>query len=245
MAELIKKAYLKNAIGVTQSAKLYTTLTEVNNQGIPVTVDGTRCYLRYGNISDPQATSARVKFLNDETKAILSQAQIPYGSQTYNSTGIFTIPTGVTRIKVTVKGAGGGRGGNAYYGYGWDTIGYGGPGGAGGLNVQVISVVPYTSLQVVVGLKGSDGKDNTLDYFGDGGNRGGAGTAGGTSSISSVAATGGGGGTYGYIYENSGNEYLYYVGVNGSRGADGTPVGNGAAAGTNGSVLIEWGGDIV
>lgn len=38
MAELIKKAYFKNAKGIEQSAKLYTTLDEVSGQGVAVKV---------------------------------------------------------------------------------------------------------------------------------------------------------------------------------------------------------------
>lgn len=380
MAELIKKAYFKNTLGITQSAKLYTTLAEVSSQGIPLVVDSTRVYMKYGETSDPLATSARVNrysnlipeanrnftnwsafggstatltqniampewgttqatkihltggssiwkymfslaappanttcrskllikntgaksivvhgngitpnitvsagrstYLNhsgvadgtkafqmvltastitddldvivyapemyyDSTsaiKAILSQAQVAYGSQTYNSNGTFTVPSGVTRVRVTIKGAGGGGGGSM-----WDQgdsaylLYQGGNGGKGGYNQQIITVTPGQQMPVVIGGGGRGGSNSRLSTGSPG-----SGSNGGASSFFAISATGGGGG--GGATASS----------NGSTGTNGTPVGAGAGGGAgslgtgfgeggwgaSGSILVEWGGGI-
>lgn len=381
MAELIKKAYFKNKSGIVQSAKLYTTLDEVQGQGVPVVIGGIQGYMKYGETTDSNATSARIKrydnlipvakrkfegwftygksivtlshgiampewrtteatriqtsggssdtklytsniippigtkcalrclvknqgtkpmviatnlgtyvtvnigeakavfsnavgngsgafqflckttnigdsmdiiaykpemYYSDELNkdwAILSQAQVPYGSQTYAANGTFTVPDGITKVKVTVKGAGGGGGGSLWVIDDSDERKYfinsGGNGGRGGLSVQTLTVTPGVQYPVTVGSGGSGGSNDRNSPAGSG-------AGGGTSSFLTVSATGGGGGGGG-SYESSGssgtNGSPAGAGANGGSGSSGVGNGNGGI-GANGSVLIEWGGDI-
>ena len=96
--------------------------------------------------------------------------------QIFASTGTFTVPTGVTKVKGTVVGGGGGGGG-----VGCD--GSGGGGGGGGTTIEIISgLTPAATVSVTVGTGGSAGTT------GNGG-------SGGTSSFGAYcSATGGAGG---------------------------------------------------
>jgi len=105
----------------------------------------------------------------------------------FTTTGTFTIPTGVTEVKVTVVGGGGGGGGGTtgacvtYNGIG---------GGGGGAAVKWLTgLTPGSTIAVTVGTGGAGGS-------------GGAGATGitssvasGTQTISTVSATGGVGGS--------------------------------------------------
>ncbi len=98
--------------------------------------------------------------------------------QTFTSSGTWTKPSGVTKIKVTVVGGGGG--GGSYSG----GI-YGSGGGGGGACVKYINVTSITSETVTIGAAGAASS-------------GGSGGTGGTSSFGAhCSATGGLGGTAG------------------------------------------------
>ena len=99
--------------------------------------------------------------------------------QVFTSSGTFTVPVGVTTVRVTVVGGGGGGGGSS-----GTTSGQGaGGGGAGGAAIGVYAVTSGAAIAVTIGAAGTAG--------GAGGNGGG----GGTSSFGSFAtATGGTGG---------------------------------------------------
>ena len=95
-------------------------------------------------------------------------------SQVFTASGTFTIPTGVSAIKVTIIGGGGGGGG--YRAACSSTAGSGGGGAA--LSVQYFTgLTPANTLTVTVGAAGTAGVNQ------------GNGTAGGTSSIASGTQT--------------------------------------------------------
>jgi hypothetical protein len=98
--------------------------------------------------------------------------------QSFSSTGTYTKPSGINKVKVIVTGGGGGGGaGNPNY----NALG---GGGAGGTAIKVVDVSSISTVAVTVGSGGSGGT---------GGNGGGA---GGTTSFGShCSATGGYGGT--------------------------------------------------
>ena len=126
-------------------------------------------------------------------------------SQVFTASGTFTIPTGVSAIKVTVIGGGGGGGNGTWNGYGGCCYGHGwgGAGGGGGGGIQYFTgLTPGGTLTVTVGGGGAIA------------------TAGGTSSVASgtqaittISCTGGGGG------QTINNGY-------GASGANGSPTGN-------------------
>jgi len=95
--------------------------------------------------------------------------------QVFTSSGTWTKPSGITKVKVTVVGGGGGGGGEV------NNVSAGG-GAGGGTAVKFIDVSSISSETVTIGAGGAD--STTAD-----------GAAGGTSSFGShCSATGGGGG---------------------------------------------------
>lgn len=113
--------------------------------------------------------------------------------QTFNSSGTFVVPTGVTRVRATVIGAGGAGGTHA-------SIPSGG-GGAGGQAIRIISgLTPGAAISVTVGASGVAPSGGATGVGGTGGSSsfgvyvsatGGQGGGGG--SATTTAAGGGGG----------------------------------------------------
>jgi len=100
-------------------------------------------------------------------------------SQTFYSSGTFTAPAGITKLKVTVVGGGG----SGASGISCGTSILEAAGGAGGIAIAFVTVSPGTSYTVTVGNGGS-GRTTS-----------GSGNAGTTSSFGTLAtATGGAGG---------------------------------------------------
>jgi hypothetical protein len=89
----------------------------------------------------------------------------------FNSTGTFTVPTGVTKVYVEVTGGGGGSAINASRG-----------GGGGGYSAGILTVTPGTNITATVGAGGTGGQSY-----------GSTGDAGGASSFSTMSANGGNG----------------------------------------------------
>jgi hypothetical protein len=105
----------------------------------------------------------------------------PIGRQVFTSSGTFTIPSGVTAVKVTVVGGGGGGGGGAACGN---------PGGGGGGGAALIKyltgLTSGNTLAVTVGAAGAGGVNGTTG--------GTSSVASGTQSITTLTCTGGAGG---------------------------------------------------
>lgn len=169
-----------------------------------------------------------------------------------SGSGTFTIPSGITRLKVTVIGGGGG-GGNRTDG--------GGGGGGGAAIKWLTSVTPGNTLAYAVGAGGA--VDNTGST---------SSVSSGTQSITTISATGGtspagigcgvggagsngdlnisgnGGGYRGYNDGNSGGGSLYAGGGAGANSAGGgrqagQPYGGGGGAqnaGATGVVVFEY-----
>lgn len=142
------------------------------------------------------------------------------GTQTFTSSGTFTVPAGVSLIKVTVVGGGGG-GGGGYQASNYSNAG-GGTGGGGGVAVGYVSVTPGSTHTVTIGAGGA------------GTNSWSNGSAGGTSSFGSVlSATGGGGGLRAAPF-SCGENSCASTGGNGSVGG-----GSGSARNTV-SIPVSW-----
>ena len=132
-----------------------------------------------------------------------------------SASGVFVVPQGITRAKITVIGGGGAGGSHASL--------PGGGGGAGGQAVTAISyLVPGTAIPVTIGAGGVAVGGGG---FGPGGN-------GGTSSFGTIlSATGGVGGggapnASAYTGGNGGAGYGGVVSYAGAFGTDGIPAGN-------------------
>jgi hypothetical protein len=190
--------------------------------------------------------------------------------QVFTSNGTFTVPAGITKVKVTVVGGGGGGGGVFLC-----PPAYAGGGGGGGAAIEIISgLTPGGTVSVTVGGggaggAGADGSAGGTSSFGAFCSAtGGSGGGGYTSSGSFAASTGGigsggdlnirgGGGAGANPYSNvAGNSLL--GGTTSSPYANGTragaPYGGGGAggvviscafisnggAGAAGVVIVEW-----
>lgn len=107
MAEINTRLHYK-INGVTDEIKCYTTLAEVQNQGIPVKVGGVAGYAKYGPASDANASRGNYKPPGGTAQRILKQAQVPYGEKAYTTPGTytFTVPAGVRKVKVAMCGGG-------------------------------------------------------------------------------------------------------------------------------------------
>jgi hypothetical protein len=151
------------------------------------------------------------------------------GTQSFTTSGVFTVPPNVTMITVEVVGAGGDGGGNG-----------GGGGGGGGYASGQYTVTPMTSMSISVGIGGNGPSAGTtsigmLGISASGGDNGtsvanpnlGGGGAGGIGSGGNISNDTGGTGGGGY--------WTYFGG--GGGGAAG-PLGNGTAGGNT----IVWSG---
>jgi hypothetical protein len=174
----------------------------------------------------------------------------PQGLQVFNTPGTFTLPPGITSVKVTVVGGGGGgtpAGGEHD----------GGVGGKGGVGIKVVTGLS-APVAVTVGtggnVPGGAGNSTTFGPFvtatgGNGGNPafnnpGNSGNPGASpgSTISSSAAqlfTAGGGGTF-YINPVQSLGYLNIGGNGGNRGDGGGPGNTPGGAGGAGRVIVEY-----
>jgi len=120
--------------------------------------------------------------------------------QVFTASGTFTIPTGITRVKVTIIGGGGGGGGGNAGGECNPSYSGGGGGGAGAAVKWLTSLTPGNTLTVTRGAGGGGGAGGDPAFSGTSG--GTSSVASGTETITTVSATGGAGG--GHDTGNSG-----------------------------------------
>jgi hypothetical protein len=148
----------------------------------------------------------------------------------FNSSGTFTVPSGVTKIMVEVWGGGGGGAGGA-----WVTVppnvtlgSSGGGGGGGGYGKDIFSVTSGTNYAVTIGLGGSGGSGSSSGSGGDGG---------WTTFGASMIGTGGNGGTGSATSDGSGGNgglSKASISVLGSPGENGIFKNTGTPTGTFG-----------
>ena len=171
--------------------------------------------------SGTSASPAWTRVSND-----ISPTYFTTGSQQFTAAGSsnFTVPAGITRIKVLIVGAGGG----GCYGSG---LGYGGLGGAGGGVVGVLDVTPGEVLSILVGAGGAG-------IVGANPGSGGAGSSISRGATLLAAAGGGGGGNGNSTATNAnpgaanGGGGSFGTSINGATGNT-SPTGASAAGGSN------------
>jgi hypothetical protein len=244
---------------ITSIAGLTTPLTVAQGGIGAATLTANNVLLGNGT-SSPQvvapSTSGNVLTSNGTTwtSAAPTSAFTGARGQAFTANGTFTIPTGVTALKITVIGGGGGGGGVAS---GGGTAG-GGGGGATAIS-YLTSLTVGNTLAVTIGGAGSAGNTS-----GSNGGTGGSSTvASGTQSITTITGgggTGGGGvnqdaggggaggtatngtinckggaGTCGAVYDNGAS-------ITGSSGNGGNSTLGGGASGNSGSSAGNAGG---
>lgn len=129
MGMITKKLRILNRSGTTQLAALYTNPGEAGAKALPLWVDNANVYAPLVSTSSPLATSARVTDAAGNTWAIGTYGTPDYGRALYTSSGSFTVPEGVTKVRVTLVAGGGG---GSYVNGGWGVkipLRYGSDGG--------------------------------------------------------------------------------------------------------------------
>jgi hypothetical protein len=160
----------------------------------------------------------------------------------FTTSGIFTVPNGVTSVRVAATG-GGGSGG-------YHSTMPGGGGGAGGQAIGVVTgLVPGQAIAVTVGIGGSalgspgDGNNGATSSFGGYMSaNGGAGGIGGTVTIFANAGGAGGSASGGQV-NNAGSDGSDSIVVAGRGGDGGGPSNGRGASGANvGTPALGYGG---
>lgn len=227
MGTMSKKLYVKQTNGTAVGCNIYTTAAEAGDKALTVRADGVAGYVALKPITDANATAGRVS-MGGVTYAIATKhesgggASVPYTENYWTEAGSysFTVPAGITRIRVAVCGGGAGASGFGAGGNGGDTRAFDllATGGEGG------SAWTY----------GNGGTPN--GYASDGNKT----TAGFALSFDKANGDYGKGGNYG----GSGGYDSQYVAVTAGQSYTITVGGAGGNGGTGGFVLIGYGGDI-
>ena len=219
MAEL----YIQKTGGTAVGCNIYSTAAEAGGKALRVG----NGYVALKPITDANATAGRVS-INGVTYAIATQhtaaVSVPYTEQQWTKAGsyTFTVPDGITRVRVAVCGGGAGKGSLFSNGNGGDNtsaFGITATGGHGG---------------GVAFRKGAGGKPN--GHASTGNNV----TDGFALSFDKSSGDYGKGGNFG----GSGGYDSQYVAVTAGQSYTITVGGAGGSGGTGGFVLLAYGGDI-
>ena len=211
MAEL----YIQKTGGTAVGCSIYSTAAEAGGKALRVG----NGYVALKPITDANATAGRVS-INGVTYAIATQhtaaVSVPYTEQQWTKAGsyTFTVPAGITRIRVAVCGGGAGKGSlfsNGKVGGNTSAFGITATGGHGGGVAWKKGAGGEPNGHASTGNNVTDGFalsfDKSSGNYGKGGNFGGSGgydsqyvavTAGQTYTIT-VGAAGGSGGTGGFV----------------------------------------------
>lgn len=227
MGLLSKKLYVKKDGREALSCNIYSTSAEAGEKALKVNVDGVNGYVALKPANDIAATDMRVK-IGDVIYAVAakhengSSATFPYTEKSWTTADnyTFTIPNGISRIRVAVCGGGGGKGGWVLGGNGGDSSAFGltATGGRGGWRWGEGSGGEPNGI-ASSGNSITDGFALSFDKSSGGYGKGGQ-------------YSGSGGYASQYMDVTAGQTYTITVGV------------SGGSNGTGGFVLIAYGGDI-
>ena len=219
MAEL----YIQKTGGTAVGCNIYSTAAEAGGKALRV-ANG---YVALKPITDANATAGRVS-INGVTYAIATQhtaaVSVPYTEQQWTKAGsyTFTVPDGITRVRVAVCGGGAGKGSlfsNGKGGGNTSAFGITATGGHGGGIAWGKGSGGNPNGHASTGNNVTDGFalsfDKSSGNYGKGGNFGGS-----------------GGYDSQYVAVTAGQSYTITVGAAGGSG------------GTGGFVLLAYGGDI-
>ena len=108
MALLSKKLYIQNSSGTQYIVRIYGTQSEAGSLYIYCNADTTAGFVRIASTSDSYATPGRVT-KNGTTYAICKTVAAPaYNYSYYTSSGSFTVPANVYKLRITCVGGGAG-----------------------------------------------------------------------------------------------------------------------------------------
>lgn len=222
MSILSQKLYIKKGSS-TAACNIYSTAAEAGDKALRVG----NGYVALKDVTDANATAGRVS-ISGVTYAIATQhtaaVSVPYAEKYWTEAGShsFTIPAGITRIRVAVCGGGAGKGsliGNGKGGGNTSAFGITATGGHGGGVAWGKGAGGNPNGHASTGNNVTDGFalsfDKSSGDYGKGGNFGGS-----------------GGYDSQYVAVTAGQSYNITVGAAGDSG------------GTGGFVLLAYGGDI-
>lgn len=222
MSILSQKLYIKKGSS-TAACNIYSTAAEAGDKALRVG----NGYVALKDVTDANATAGRVS-INGVTYAIATQhtaaVSVPYTEKYWTEAGShsFTVPAGITRIRVAVCGGGAGKGslfGNGKGGDNTSAFGITATGGHGGGVAWRKGAGGEPNGHASTGNNVTDGFalsfDKSSGDYGKGGNFGGS-----------------GGYDSQYVAVTAGQSYTITVGAAGGSG------------GTGGFVLLAYGGDI-
>ena len=222
MSILSQKLYIKKGSS-TAACNIYSTAAEAGDKALRVG----NGYVALKDVTDANATAGRVS-INGVTYAIATQhtaaVSVPYTEQQLAKAGsyTFTVPDGITRVRVAVCGGGAGKGsliGNGKGGGNTSAFGITATGGHGGGVAFRKGAGGKPNGHASTGNNVTDGFalsfDKSSGDYGKGGNFGGS-----------------GGYDSQYVTVTAGQSYTITVGAAGGSG------------GTGGFVLLAYGGDI-
>ena len=214
--------------------------------------DTTAGYLNGKLVAGTNITLTENNDGGDETLTIATSSSYLANRRLFTSSGTFTAPTGVTKVYITMCGAGGGGGGGV--------AGKGGGGGGGG---EAVIKFPYAvtggnNYSVTIGAAGSGGAVSTTGGNGGysqwvnssyrmSGGMGGLGGAGGAGGAGAAANTtdGNTNGTAGQFYSiggGTGGDGSLLGGQGGGGGGSAFGFGGVGGANANGGVATNYGG---
>ena len=228
MGLLSKKLYVKKDGRQALACNIYSTSAEAGEKALKVNVDGVNGYIALKSTDNTAATDMRVK-IGDVVYAVATKHEsggvsIPYTESYWTEAGShsFTVPAGITRIRVAVCGGGAGKGsliGNGKGGGNTSAFGITATGGHGGGVAWGKGAGGEPNGHASTGNNVTDGFalsfDKSSGNYGKGGNFGGS-----------------GGYDSQYVAVTAGQSYTITVGAAGGSG------------GTGGFVLLAYGGDI-
>jgi len=226
-------ATLTNATGLPLTTGVTGTLPVANGGTGATSLTANNVILGNGTSAvQVVAPSTAGNVLTSNGTTWTSAAGAGGNGQVFTASGTFTIPAGITRVKVTVVGGGGGGGGGGEVGC--DNI-PGGAGGGGGTAIKWLTgLTPTNTLSVTRGAGGAGGAVTINGTSG-----GTSSVASGTQSITTISATGGSGGAYPTTAPGG-------AGGAGGAGSNGdinlTGGGGGPSGGTGGSSSLGGGG---
>lgn len=219
MAEL----YIQKTGGTAVGCNIYSTAAEAGGKALRVG----NGYVALKPITDANATAGRVS-INGVTYVIATQhtaaVSVPYTEQQWTKAGsyTFTVPDGITRVRVAVCGGGAGKGsliGNGKGGDNTSAFGITATGGHGGGVAWRKGAGGEPNGHASTGNNVTDGF--ALSFDKSGGDYGKGGNFGGSGGYDSQ-----------YVAVTAGQSYTITVGAAGGSG------------GTGGFVLLAYGGDI-
>jgi hypothetical protein len=192
----------------TQTSQLTNNSGFISSENQTLTINGSMLSISNGNSVTLPITNSSANF------------------QVFTTTGLFTIPSGISQVIVEAWGGGGGGGGGGHGGSPTGDGKGGGGGSGGGYGKKYLAVNPGLSITITIGSGGQGGAGSIFFSYiaGDNGINGSSSYFG--SSLVALGGVGGiGGGSCGACPNGTGGSSIDYSGV-GSNGVN-TPGGKG------------------